>query len=64
MTRSNFVIFRSNIIHPYSFYQVQDENIYENFKEYYNIITSAEREVCQNAIKNLQNLEKDIQEVY
>ena len=45
------------------YFQVQDENIYENFKEYYNIITNAEKEVCENGIKNLENLQRDIQEV-
>jgi len=45
-------------------FKVQDGNIYENFKEYFNVITTAEKEVCQQGILNLEVLEKDIEEVF
>jgi len=42
---------------------VQDGNIYENFKEYYNVITTAEQEVCEQELQNIQLLQEDIEQV-
>lgn len=42
---------------------VQDANIYENFKEYYRVITNAEKEICRQEIQNIEGLERDIQEL-
>jgi len=42
---------------------VQDGNIYENFKEYYNVITEAEKEVCEQELQNIQVLQEDIEQL-
>ena len=43
---------------------MQDGNIYDNFRNFYTIITSAEIDACNQNLLNLRKLEEEVSQVY